>query len=59
MRVINRTAITIVGAKPYVNWTLQKEADVNKGTLTVARAKTYGSAFRYRSASWRKIFRNG
>ena len=45
MRVINRTAVTIVGAQPYVNWTLQKEADVNKGTLTVARAKTYGSAF--------------
>ncbi len=45
MRVINRTAVTIVGAKPYVNWTLQKEADVNKGTLTVARARTYGSAF--------------
>ena len=45
MRVINRTAITIVGARPYVNWTLQKEADVNKSTLTVARAKTYGSAF--------------
>jgi hypothetical protein len=45
MRVINRTAITIVGAKPYVDWTLQEEADVNKGTLTVARAKTYGSAF--------------
>ena len=45
MRVITRTAITIVGAKPYVKWTLQKEADVNKGTLTVARARTYGSAF--------------
>ena len=45
MRVINRTAITIVGAQPYMKWTLQKEADVNKGTLTVARAKTYGSAF--------------
>ncbi len=45
MQVINRTAITIVGAQPYVNWTLQKEADFNKGALTVARAKTYGSAF--------------
>jgi hypothetical protein len=45
MRVINRTAITIVGAQPYIKWTLQKEADFNKGTLTVARAKTYGSAF--------------
>src|SRR5947209_15602749 len=45
MRVINRTAITIVGAQPYIKWSLQKEADFNKGTLTVARAKTYGSAF--------------
>ena len=45
MRVINRTAITIVGAQSYIKWTLQKEADVNKGTLTVARAKTYGSVF--------------
>jgi hypothetical protein len=45
MRVINRTAITLVGAQPYLDWTRQKEADVNQGTLTVARAKTYGSAF--------------
>jgi hypothetical protein len=45
MRVINRTAITVVGAKPYIDWTLAKEADFNKGALTVARAKTYGSAF--------------
>ena len=45
MRVINRTAISVVGAKPYTEWTLRKEADVNKGTLTVARAKTYGSVF--------------
>ena len=26
MRVINRTAITLVGAKPYLDWTRQKEA---------------------------------
>jgi hypothetical protein len=45
MRVINRTAVTLVPAQPYVEWTRQKEADVNKGTLTVARAKTYGAAF--------------
>ena len=45
MRVINRTAVTIVGAQPYLHWTLQKEADLNRGTLTVGRAKTYGSAF--------------
>ena len=45
MRVINRTAITVVGIDPYLEWTRQKDADVNKGALTVARAKTYGSAF--------------
>jgi len=45
MRVVNRTAVTIVGAKPYVDWTLGTDADVNKGAITVARAKLYGSAF--------------
>ena len=45
MRVINRTAITIVGAEPYVAWMRQTDADVNRGMLTVVRAKTYGSAF--------------
>ena len=45
MRVINRTAVTLVGAKPYLDWTLEKEADFNRGALTVARAKTYGTAF--------------
>lgn len=45
MRVINRTAVTLVGAKPYQDWTRQKDADFNKGTVTVARAKTFGSAF--------------
>jgi hypothetical protein len=45
MRVINRTAVTVVGAKPYLDWTRQHDADFNKGNLTVARAKTYGSAF--------------
>src|SRR5437764_7209672 len=45
MRVINRTAVTITGAKPYVDWTVRTVADVNKGVITVARAKLYGSAF--------------
>lgn len=45
MRVINRTALTITGAKPYLDWTLSTDGDANKGALTVARAKTYGSAF--------------
>ena len=45
MRVINRTAITVVGAKPYLDWTLGHDADLHKGAVTVARAGTFGSAF--------------
>jgi hypothetical protein len=45
MQVLNRTAITVVGAEPYVEWTRSRDADFNKGTLTVARTKSYGSAF--------------
>ena len=45
MRVINRTAVTITGAKPYIDWTLRTDADAHKGAITVARARTYGSAF--------------
>jgi hypothetical protein len=45
MRVINRTAVTITGAQPYTDWTLRTDADFAKGALTVARAKTYGSAY--------------
>lgn len=45
MRVINRTAITVVGTQPYIDWTLRKEADANKGKLTVARARTFGTVY--------------
>ncbi len=45
MRVVNRTAVTLVGAKPFIDWTLSTDADVNRGAVTVARAKTFGSAF--------------
>src|SRR5262245_19125107 len=45
MRVVNRTAITITGADPYIEWTREHDADTDKGLLTVARAKTFGSAF--------------
>lgn len=44
MRVINRTAISIVGAEPYIRWTGQHDADADVGTLAVARAKPYGTA---------------
>jgi len=45
MRVINRTAVTITGAKPYIDWTLKTDADANKCALVVQRVKPYGSAF--------------
>jgi hypothetical protein len=45
MRVINRTAISIVGAQPYIDWTRQNDADAAKGMLTVARARPYGTAY--------------
>jgi hypothetical protein len=45
MRVLNRTAVTIVGAQPYLDWTRSRDADFNRGTLTIARTKSYGSAF--------------
>ena len=45
MRVVNRTAVTIMGAQPYLDWTLKTDADFNRGAVTVARTKPYGSAF--------------
>jgi hypothetical protein len=45
MRVINRIAVTVVGAQPYRDWTRQKPADSHEGGLTVVRANTFGSAF--------------
>ena len=45
MRVINRTAVTLVGAQPYIDWARSRDADFNKGSLTVARTRSYGSAF--------------
>lgn len=45
MRVINRTAVTITGAQPYLDWTSQHDADATKGQLTVGRAKPFGTTF--------------
>jgi hypothetical protein len=47
MRVVNRTAVTITGAQPYLDWMRQTDSDFNKGgvTVVVPRAKAYGSAF--------------
>ena len=43
MRVVNRTAISLIGEAPFVEWSLANDADANKGALTVARAKPYGT----------------
>lgn len=43
MRVVNRTAISLVGEAPYVEWTLANDADAAKGQLTVVRAQPYGT----------------
>jgi hypothetical protein len=45
MRVLNRTAVTITGAQPYIDWTQGADADFAKGAITVARAKTFGTAY--------------
>jgi hypothetical protein len=45
MRVINRTAVTVVGARPYIEWTKQHDAAADTGLLTVRRVHPYGSAF--------------
>lgn len=45
MRVVNRTAVTITGAAPFIEWMRKTDADANRNMLTVSRAKPYGSAF--------------
>src|SRR5437660_12327989 len=44
MRVINRIAISITGTEPYVNWMRQTDAAGERGMLTVARARPFGTA---------------
>jgi hypothetical protein len=43
MRVVNRTAVSLVGARPFVEWMRSHDAGGTKGTLTVPRAKPYGT----------------
>jgi hypothetical protein len=45
MRVVNRTAVTITGAQPFIDWMRDTDADFNKGAITVSRAVAYGSVF--------------
>ena len=44
MRLVNRTAISIVGSQPYINWTRQTDSSVERDTVTVARATPFGTA---------------
>jgi hypothetical protein len=51
MRLINRTAVTVVGAAPYIEWTRARDAafaagqDPSRLTVAVPRAKPFGSAY--------------
>jgi hypothetical protein len=51
MRVINRTAVTVVGAEPYLAWTRARDAafaaanDPSSLSVAVPRAKPFGSAY--------------
>ena len=47
MRVVNRTAGTITGDQPDLDWMRQTDSDFNKDgvTVVVPRVKAYGSAF--------------
>jgi hypothetical protein len=56
MRLLNRTAITVVAAQPYIDWTRARDAAFRTSSpagaaarhpagLSVARTRSYGSAF--------------
>ena len=45
MQLINRTAVTLIGERPYVDWMRSQDGDANRGALTVVRARSYGSVF--------------
>jgi hypothetical protein len=57
MRLINRTAVTVIGARPYLDWTKSRDlafkppavpdaaVSVPAISLSVPRAKSYGTAF--------------
>lgn len=45
MRVVNRTAVTVVAAQPFVDWTLQRDAEFASGTITVVRRTPLGTAY--------------
>jgi hypothetical protein len=44
MRLVNRTAISIVGAQPYVEWTRKTDTTVERDPVSVPRATPFGTA---------------
>ena len=45
MRVVNRTAVTIIGAQPFVDWSLARDIAFAKDTITVVRTRPFGTAY--------------
>jgi hypothetical protein len=45
MRVVNRTAVTLVAAQPFIDWTLARDAAFAPGAVTVIRSKPFGTAY--------------
>jgi hypothetical protein len=48
MRLINRTAVTVVGAEPYLAWTRARDAafaPAKELSVAVPRARPFGSAY--------------
>ena len=56
MRLLNRTAVTVVAAQPYIDWTRARDATfqptmpgavskVQPPSLSIPRTRSYGSAF--------------
>lgn len=47
MRLVNRTAVTVLGGQPYLDWARTRDAGFSTGglTISVARSRAHGSAF--------------
>ena len=45
MRVINRTAVTVVGAEPYLKWAHARDAAFGPGELIAPRTRSFGTAY--------------
>src|SRR5712671_1409205 len=45
MRLINRTAVTVVGAQPFIDWTMQRDAAFAADAITVVRTRPLGIAY--------------